>query len=156
MFEKPDLHWYTPPSSEVGSFPRLRMTFQNRQTTAQRIMRLARGWSVNRGRSSGRYHCPLRIRSFQFSAKLSLTTIGSCAISHLHLTASDCWPAIGAPAPCRLVHPAPFSDNHEENQDKCLTSPTVEAGWQAQPFTLSGPDGESYSLQGLCGKETAW
>lgn len=33
-----------------------------------------------------------------------------------------------------------------------LSTPTVETGWQAQPFTLSDPDGKAYSLQDLCGK----
>ncbi|MGD2141324.1 MAG: thioredoxin family protein [Burkholderiales bacterium] len=33
-----------------------------------------------------------------------------------------------------------------------LSTPTVEAGWHAQPFTLSDPDGQRYSLKDLYGK----
>ena len=33
-----------------------------------------------------------------------------------------------------------------------LNTPAVETGWQAQPFTLSDPDGKAYSLQELIGK----
>ena len=33
-----------------------------------------------------------------------------------------------------------------------LTTPTVETGWQAQPFTLSDPDGQAHSLTDLIGK----
>ena len=33
-----------------------------------------------------------------------------------------------------------------------LSTPEVETGWQAQPFTLSDPDGNSYSLKDLFGK----
>jgi len=33
-----------------------------------------------------------------------------------------------------------------------LSTPTVEIGWQAQPFTLSDPDGQAYSLKDLYGK----
>ena len=33
-----------------------------------------------------------------------------------------------------------------------LSTPTVETGWQAQPFTLSDPDGQAHSLTDLLGK----
>ena len=33
-----------------------------------------------------------------------------------------------------------------------LSTPTVETGWQAQPFTLSDPDGQAHSLTDLVGK----
>lgn len=33
-----------------------------------------------------------------------------------------------------------------------LNTPAVETGWQAQPFTLSDPDGTAYSLQDLFGE----
>ena len=33
-----------------------------------------------------------------------------------------------------------------------LSTPTVETGWQAQPFTLPDPDGKTYSLKELNGK----
>ena len=33
-----------------------------------------------------------------------------------------------------------------------LSTPTVETGWQAQPFTLSDPDGQAHSLKDLLGK----
>ena len=32
------------------------------------------------------------------------------------------------------------------------STPTVETGWQAQPFTLSDPDGRAHSLTDLYGK----
>jgi peroxiredoxin len=32
-----------------------------------------------------------------------------------------------------------------------LSTPTVETGWQAQPFTLSDPDGQAHSLKDLFG-----
>ena len=34
-----------------------------------------------------------------------------------------------------------------------LSTPTVKTGWQAEPFTLSDPDGKSYSLQDLYGEK---
>ncbi len=33
-----------------------------------------------------------------------------------------------------------------------LSTPTVETGWQAQPFTLSDPDGSAHSLKDLYGE----
>jgi len=33
-----------------------------------------------------------------------------------------------------------------------LSTPAVETGWQAQPFTLSDPDGKTYNLKDLYGK----
>ena len=33
-----------------------------------------------------------------------------------------------------------------------LSTPTVETGWQAKPFTLSDPDGKAYSLNDLFGE----
>lgn len=34
-----------------------------------------------------------------------------------------------------------------------LSTPTVETGWQAQPFTLSDPDGKTVSLNDLYGEK---